>query len=157
MIYEQKLYRGIDWFWIDTFKSYPATSHSCYLTILQNKEIVLQVDATANGADHQFLILFKDNVLTNGIYQYQYTFTANGVAVTPYSGEFIVYTGTHDEQMLAALYAAQLRLVGRDYVQMSVNGRSVTFKNDADIARQINAYERKIGLKRTPKILTRFV
>ena len=157
MIIEQKLYCGVDWAWQDTFNKYPATTHSCVLAILQNKQLVTELTATASGAQHQFELLFKDNVLNAGVYEYQYTFTANGVSITPYSGEFKIYTGSHDEQMLAALYAAQLRLVGRDYVQMSINGRSVTFKNDADIARQITLFERKLGFNRTPRIITRFV
>jgi hypothetical protein len=157
LIAEQKLFRGIDWFWIDKFIKYPATTHTCVLTILKNNTTVLDLTPTANDVDFEFTLLYKDNILTNGVYQYQYSFTLNGVTTTPFSGEFVVYTGSRDEQILAALYAAQLRLIGRDYTTLSINGRNVTFKTDSEIARMITIYERKIGIKTTPRILTRFV
>jgi hypothetical protein len=166
MISDFTLYSGATWKWTDTFTDYPASVNDCVLYLRNGINSPHEITPTKDGDSFDFDV---DSGLSKqigfGSFQAQYLFTHSDgtVAVVETALEIKPLLNnpqdvrTEDRKILDLLKEARLKIAGRDYINISINGKSTTFKTLEEIEAAIVKYEKKVGLRNTPKIISRFV
>lgn len=139
--------------------TYPATSWTGHMGIV-GPGVDLQLEATADGSDHAFVISGSDTgAFPPGEYMYHFlveetltgekqhvksepfTVSRNPLSKVPYVSP--------DERMLNALREYQAGRMEQDAAEtFSIDGQSFTHTSAREISRQIRIYEVKVKLER---------
>ena len=167
MITDETIFSGADGSWIDSFADYPASEYDLVVLLKNGTNAAVELTAAPDEDDpDSFSISYTADQLQAGDCEYQYKFTnkATEKISVPYHGVVNVLallssstdTRSEDKKVYDELIAARLRLAEREYVEVSVNGKSTKFKSMDQIEKEINRYKRKLGLLTTPQIINSF-
>ena len=165
MISDQTLYAGADGEWTDSLSDFLAGNYDLTVMLKCGTNSVVELAAIADGDD--YIISYTADQLQAGDNDYQYKFIkkTDGKISIPYVGVVNVKallsantdTRSDDKKVLDALKEARIKIVGREYTEISINGKSTKFKTLEEIENAIVRYEKKLGLRITPRIVTAFV
>jgi hypothetical protein len=167
MITDFNLFCGSTWDWTDTFDDYPASLWDCTLYLELGTGATITLTPTKDGDDFIFTkSAAQTAALLNGDYSFQYLFTEladtsnkqieSGIVRIEALLSATADPRSDDQKVLDALKAARLTIAGRDYVEVSINGKSSKFKTLDEIEAAIYRYEVKLGIKVIPRIINSF-
>lgn len=165
MISDFTLYSGATWKWTDTFTDYPASVNDCVLYLRNGINSPHEITPTKDGDSFEFDVdadLSKQ--IGFGSFQAQYLFTHSDgtVAVVETALEIKPLLNnpqdvrTEDQKILDALKDAKIKIASRDYVNISVNGKTTTFKTLLEIEQAIHRYNVKLGYYKQPRMINSF-
>lgn len=169
MITDQTIIAECDHQWTEDFSDYPASEYDLEVTIKRGSDSpkVLTVEKDGDA----FIISIPNSLIAAdefGDYQYQYKFTNlddNKITIPPAYRGFIkvlpdlnseVDTRNDDEIVLQSLIDARKRVANREYVNITINGKSTQFKTLNEIDAQIIRIQKKLGIYKTPRIISSF-
>jgi hypothetical protein len=169
MITDQTIIAATDVEWDEDISSYPASEYDLEIAIKRGSDSPKLLDVEKDGDTFQISI---PNTLIAadefGDYQFQYKFTNLDTdkisAPIEYRGFVKVLpdlssdadTRTDDEKVLAALQEARIKVANRDYANVTINGKATTFKTLQEIDAAIVAYQKKLGIYKTPRLISSF-
>lgn len=163
MITDQKLYNGASGKWTESFSDYPASLYDLQIFLKQSTTDAYELVIEKSGDD--FNITYNAAMLQPGENQFQYLFTelSTGNKSVAFDGYVTVnqILGEGDQRnddqiILDSLIDARKRLAGREYVQITINGKATTFKDALKLDQEIVHYKKKLGIYKTPRILNQF-
>ena len=162
-IKNKTLYSGIDGTITESISNYPASLYSLQVLIKEESSNAVSLTVEEDGDD--FVIAYTIDQLTFGNNKIQYVFTNKTTSEVDVE-EFIITikplltssadTRSEDEKTLALLKEARIKIAGRDYTEVSINGKSTTFKSLLEIERAICRLETKMGIRQTPQLINSF-
>lgn len=169
MITDQTIIAACDIEWEEDIPEYPASEYNLELTLKRESDSPKVLTVTKDGDTFVIEIASSDIAADEfGDYQFQYKFTNlddNKVTIPPaYRGFIKVFpdlnsesdTRTDDEIVLQSLVAARKRVANREYVNVTINGKSTQFKTLNEIDAQIIRIQKKLGIYKTPRIISSF-
>ena len=167
MISDETIISGADGSLVDSFDDYIPSEYDLVVLIKNGTNPVVELTATADeDAADSYYIAYTADQLQPGDNEYQYEFTSkeDGKNSYPYSGMITIKaslrssadTRSDDKKVYDELIAARLRLVNREYVSITINGKATQFKTMDQIDAEIVRYKKKLGLYITPRIINSF-
>lgn len=173
MIDSKDLIAGTTWKWSESFEDYPSADYNCKVIIKLGTDAAVEIAATASLTYPQGFDFEKAASFTaqcgQGDYQFQYIFTAKVGGAVYAPKEFSGYTfidvllnsnndtRSEEQKVLDLLIDARTKIAGRDYIEISIGGKTAKFKSLQEIDSAIISYKKKLGIYKTPKIISRFV
>lgn len=170
MISDQTIIAATDVEWEDSISDYPASEYDLELTIKRGSDGPKSLTVTKDG--DTFQISIPNDLITPdefGDYQFQYKFTnlTDFKIYAPITSRGFIKvlpdlstdadTRTEDEKILESLISVRSEIAARGHVSVAINGKQATFKTLNEIDSAIVRYQKKLGIYKTPKLVSRFV
>lgn len=169
MITDQTIIAGCYIEWREYIPEFPASMYDLEVTIKLAGNLPKVLDVSKDN--DTFIISIPNDLIAEnefGDYQYQYKFKnlSNNKTFIPltYRGFTKVLpdlnsdadTRTDDEIVLQSLIDARKRVANREYVNITINGKSTQFKTLNEIDAQIIRLQKKLGIYKTPTLINSF-